>query len=159
MIRIIRSAILTSLRSDAAATAAARQEVADHVAEAQTWHTRYDEIHAAYEQTFKDLGQAHADRIQAERGRNEARAQREQDKAATDQEMSALQNEYRRIRDAAAAPETGESVRAAIALNVLKDLYTNARTQGLDTSGLDLVAFVCGFGNTPQPQAPAALTA
>ncbi|MET8113774.1 hypothetical protein [Streptomyces prasinus] len=152
MFRIIRTANLRALQADAAATAEARQEVVAQAADVEVWHSRYDETRAAYDRVFKELGQAHADRIQAERDRADVLIRQELDQAATEQEMGQIRDEYRRIRDAAADPETGESVRAAIALRFLGDLYVDARERGQDTSALDMVAVVCGFATTPQPE-------
>lgn len=64
--------------------------------------------------------------------------------------MNEIRKEYLRIRDAAADPESGEAVRAALALRVLRHIYAEAHANGLDTGPLDLVAIVCGFADTTQ---------
>ncbi|WP_329376076.1 hypothetical protein [Streptomyces sp. NBC_01483] len=158
MIRIIRTATLRDLQTSAAATAQARQEADRLAGEADNWHSRYDEADAAHERVMKDLGQALADRIKAERERNEARTQREQDKAETDRQMAELREDFTRLRDAAADTETGETMRAALAYRVLRDLYADAWAQGLlPKRPFDVIAAVMGF-DTPQPQPVTAAT-
>lgn len=155
MIRIIRTATLHSLQADAAATAEAQQDAVTHAAEAETWQSRYNEANTAYERSFKDLGRALAGRFQAERELNESRAQREQDKAATDQQLAELREDLTRLRAAAADTETGESVRAALAYNILRDLYADAWREGLlPKRPFDLLAAVLDFKTAEQPAAP-----
>lgn len=158
MIRIIRTATLRNLQTDAAATAQARQDADRLAGEADNWHSRYDEANTAYERAFTDLGQALADQIKAERERNEAVARREQDKAETDRQMAELREDFTRLRDAAADTETGETVRAALAYRVLRDLYADAWAQGLlPKRPFDVIAAVMGF-DTLQPQPVTAAT-
>lgn len=156
MIRIIRTATLRSLKADAVATAEVRQEAADNASQAETWQARYNEANTAYERSFKDLGRALAGRFQAERELNEAHAQRTQDKAATDQQLAELREDLARLRAAAAdtETETGESVRAALAYNILRDLYADAWREGLlPKRPFDLLAAVLDFKTAEQPTA------
>ena len=67
-----------------------------------------------------------ADRFEAERERVQAVAQREQDKTETDRQMAELREDLAKLRAAAADPQTGETVRAALAYNILRDLYADA---------------------------------
>ncbi|MEJ8671890.1 hypothetical protein WKI71_36660 [Streptomyces sp. MS1.AVA.1] len=158
MIRIIRTATLRSLQADAAQTAEARQEVVAQAAEVENWHARYNEAHAAYERAFKDLGQAHADRFQAERDRDTARNELAQTKADTDQQMAELREDFAKIRAAAADTENGETVRAALAYHVLRDMYADAWNQGLlPKRPFDLIAALLDFKTAEQPAAAPAV--
>jgi hypothetical protein len=158
MIRIIRTANLRDLQADAAATAEARRDSAAHAAETDNWRSRYNEANAAYERAFKDLAQALADRIQAERDRDTARTQRDQAQADTERQIAELREDFTKLRDAATATDTGETVRAAIAYDVLRDLYADAWAQGLlPKRPFDVIAAVLGFDTTTaKPQTDAA---
>ncbi|MFD7709497.1 hypothetical protein [Streptomyces sp. NPDC059786] len=158
MIRIIRTTTLRNLQDEAASLTGARQEAADHAAHAEHWRTEADEYKTGFDNVMKQLGQAHADTAKAERERNEISTQWMQEKAATNRELVELRKEYQRIRAAADNPQT-DKFQAAVALDVLRELYNNARQHGLDTRTLDIVAFVCGFAPTGQPRTDAATTA
>lgn len=158
MIRIIRTATFQALQADAAQAAGAREEAISQAADAENWRARYNEANAAYERAFKDLGQALADRIKAERQRDEAQAQRQQDKAATDQQLTELREDLAKIRAAANDTENGETVRAALAYHVLRDMYADAWNQGLlPNRPYDLIAALLDFKTAEQP-APATVS-
>lgn len=152
MFRIIRTATFRGLQNDAAKSAEARQEAISQAADAENWRARYDEANTAYERAFKDLGQALADRIKAERQRDEAQAERQQDKDATDQQMAEIREDLAKIRAAANDTENGETVRAALAYHVLRDMYADAWNQGLlPKRPYDLIAVLLDFKTAEQP--------
>ena len=158
MFRIIRTTTLNALQADSAALPAVQQELTQAKAEAE--HATDSAIRAenVAEQQLRVLARAHADRFQAERERDEAVAQRRQDKTETDRQLAELREDFTRLRDAAADPDTGETVRAALAYRVLRDLYADAWAQGLlPKRPFDVIAAVMGF-DTPKSQAAAAAT-
>lgn len=159
MIRIIRTGVLRRLKADAAEADGARLEAANNAAEADLWKTRYDEANAAYERAFTDLGQSLANRIKAERQRDQAIAQREQDKAETDRQLAEIREDLATIQAAVADTENGETVRAALAYHVLRDMYADAWNQGLlPKRPFDLIAVLLEF-KTADPQPAATVTA
>ncbi|MEU3521819.1 hypothetical protein ABZ770_42440 [Streptomyces sp. NPDC006654] len=159
MIRIVRKATLDALYADRTALAETREELA--IAQAATGSANDAAIRAenTAEELLKDLGQAHADRIQAERDARQARTDRAADKTETDRQLAELREDLAKLRAAAADLETGDTVRAALAHNILRDLYADAWREGLlPNRPWDLLAVVLGF-DTPETQAANTVTA
>lgn len=154
MFRIIRTATLRTLQADAAQLANARMDADSNATEAARWQKRHREADTAFGGALKDLAQARADQIKAERERNQAIAQREQDKTETDRQMAEIRDDLAKIRAAAADTENGETVRAALAYHVLRDMYADAWNQGLlPKRPFDLIAVLLDFQTADQPTA------
>lgn len=151
MFRIVRKATLDALHADRAALGNARDQLKQAKTEAETATDSAIRAEAAAEDLLKQTAQAHADGIQAERERDQAVAQREQDKAETDRQMAELREDLTRLRDAAADLETGETVRAALAYRLLRDMYADAWKEGLlPQRPFDLLAVVLDFDTADQ---------
>ena len=160
MLRIIRKAALDSLHADRAALAQAREELAHAKTEAEQATDSAIRAEATAEQRLTDLYRAQADLDQAERHRDTARTQRDQDRAETNRQLAELREGLAKLREAAGNPETGDTVKAAIAYRVLHDLYADAWREGLlPKRPFDVVAAVLGFDTHTQPQTATAATA
>jgi len=156
MLRFIRKTTLDGLHADQAALRQARQEADQAKTEAALATDAVIRAETAAESLLRDLAQAHADCIQAERDARQARTQQQQEKTETDRQLAELRQDFARIRDAAADTETGKTVQASIAYNVLRDLYADAWREGLlPKRPFDVIAAVLGFDTptTPQPVA------
>lgn len=159
MFRIVRKTTLDALHADQAALEAAREELGHAKTEAATATDSAIRTETVAEDLLKQAAQAHADRFQAERERDQAIDQRKQDKAETDRQMAELREDLARLRDAARDTQTGETVRAALAYRLLRDMYADAWKEGLlPKRPFDLLAVVLDF-DTPDPQPAATATA
>lgn len=164
MFRIIRTTTLDALRADSAALPAVRQERDQARSEAAAATDSAIRAETVAEDQLRQLAQLHADRLEAEREartqyeglhavirqvtaeRDAARTERDQVEAAARRELEEIHRDVARLQDAAADPETGESIRHAIAYGVLKNLFQDARAHGLEVGRpLDLVAVILGF--------------
>lgn len=158
MLRIIRTQTLTSLYADREALHTALTEAEQAKSEAAGAHDSAIRAEAVAEDLLKQAGQAHADRFQAERDRDAARDQLAQQRAETEQQLAELRQDLAKLRAAAADPDTGETVRAALAYNLLRALYADAWKEGLlPGRPFDLLAVVLDFDTadqkTPTPTA------
>lgn len=159
MFRVIRKTTLDALNADSAALPALQQELDHAKTEAERATDSAIRAENVAEQQLRDLAQAHADRFQAERDRDAARTERDKVEAAARRELDEIRQDVAQLRDAAANTETGQSRRAAIAYDVLRNLVQDAQARGLELGRpFDLVAIVLGF-NTPDPQPAATTTA
>lgn len=155
MFRVIRKATLDALRVDRVALERAREELAQASTQAATATDSAVRAETVAEDLLKQTAQAHADRIQAERERDQAVAHRQQDKTETDRQMAELREDLATIRAAAADTDNGETVRAALAYNLLRDLYADAWKEGLlPKRPFDLLAVVLNFETADQKTAP-----
>ena len=161
MLRIIRKTALDALHADRAALENTRTELDQAKTDAGTANDSAIRAENTAEDLLKQLGQAHADRIQAERDARQARLDREQGKAETDRQLAELREDLIKIRAAANDTENGDTVRGALAYNILRDLYADAWAQGLlPKRPFDVMAVVLGFEtNQPVQAASADLTA
>ena len=152
MLRLIRTVTLDTLRADSAELATAREQLDHAKTEAATATDAAINAETAAEKILRDLAQAHADRIQAERDARQARDELVQAKADTAQQLTELGEDFAKLRDAAADTETGETIRGALAYNVLRDLYADAWAQGLlPKRPFDVLAAVLGFDAAQHP--------
>jgi DNA repair exonuclease SbcCD ATPase subunit len=161
MFRIIRTTTLQALRDD---VAEADQTASAYNAEAEKWHRLYtDEVQRA-----DDAEQA-ADHTAELRGEDREHYEQQIANLRTElvearrsvEDNSSVLAEMRadldQIRAAAADPEHGESVRAAIAYGVLRDAYDDVRSRGeVQRLGRewDLLSVVLGF-DADRDSAPA----
>ncbi len=157
MLRIVRKTTLDALHADQTALAKAIEDAKHAKTEAEQATDSAIRAETANEDLMKRLGQAYADTVKAERRANEiqqARSAEVQDKATTDRQIAELRQDLDRLRDAAADTETGETVQAAIAYRILRDLYADAWREGLlPRRPFDVIAAVLGFDTAPQPTA------
>ena len=158
MIRFIRTTTLNALHADRDALKEARIDVERARNEASLANDSAIRAETVAQRQLKDLAQAHADCIQADRDRDTAVAALTQHKADTEQQLAELREDLAKLRAAAADPQTGETVRAALAYNLLREMYANAWKQGLlPNRPFDLLAAVLDFDTADQkPTAPSA---
>lgn len=156
MLRIVRKTTLDALRTGQTGLDQAREEAARAKSEAAAATDAATRAEEWAESLFKDLGKAHADVFQAQRDAQQARTDRDLDKTETDRQMAELREDLARLREAADDLETGETRRAAIAYQVLRDLYADAWREGLlPQRPFDVVAAVLGFDLPLQATEPA----
>lgn len=152
MFRVIRTTTLEALRADQTALGDIHSELEQAKTEAELANDAVTRAETNADDLLKQLGQALADRISAERARDAAIAQREQDKTETDRQLAQLRQDIATIRAAAADTENGETVRAALAYHVLRDMYADAWNQGLlPKRPFDLIAALLDFKTADQP--------
>ena len=166
MFRFIRMRALLDLRDRVAQAeldrAEADQVAARCTAEATTWHELYVHAEEDAARTARLRAALWEQLEQALRERDEARAERDQAQAdaqkEAEQQLAELREDFARIRDAAADSETGQTVRAAIAYRVLRDLYADALARGLEPHRpVDILGVVLGFDTELQPGTDAEL--
>lgn len=151
MLRVIRKTVLDTLHNDQAELAHVREELVSTKAELAIVTNSATRTEVVAQDLLKQTAQAHADRFQAERDRDAARRERDQVEAAARRELDEIRRDVAQLRDAAADTETGQSMRAAIAYDVLRNLVDDARARGLELGRpFDLVAIVLGFDTDPQ---------
>lgn len=154
MIRFVRTATLDALHADRAALKEARAEAEQAKTEAALATDSAIRAETVAERQLRDLAQALAARFQAERDRDTARDALNQHKADTEQQMAEIREDLAKLRAAAADTETGETVRAALAYNILRDLYADAWKEGLlPNRPFDLLAVVLNFDTADQKTA------
>lgn len=84
----------------------------------------------------------------------EAREDLTRHKADTEEQMAEIREDLAKIRAAAADTENGETVRAALAYHVLRDMYADAWNQGLlPKRPFDLIAVLLDFQTADQKPA------
>ncbi|MGA5606187.1 hypothetical protein ACPCUF_35115 [Streptomyces griseoincarnatus] len=168
MFRIVRTTTLDALRADSAALPAVRQERDQAKTEAARATDSAVRAESVAEKQLRELARLHAENFQAEREtrvqyeglrtviqqvtaeRDAARTERDQVEAAARRELEEIRQDVDRLRAAAADPETGESMRHAIAYGVLRNLIDDARARGLELGRpFDLVAVLLGFDAPP----------
>lgn len=151
MIRITRTATLNCLRADSAELAIIRAELDQAKTESGNATDSAIRAETLAETQLRQLAQAHADRIQADRDLASARAELAQQRADTNEQLTELREDLAKLHAAAADPETGQTVRSALAYNILRDLYADAWKEGLlPKRPFDLLAVVLDFDTADQ---------
>ncbi|MFC8408608.1 hypothetical protein ACFUG9_34345 [Streptomyces griseoincarnatus] len=169
MFRIVRTTTLDALRADSAALPAVRQERDQAKTEAARATDSAVRAESVAEKQLRELARLHAENFQAEREtrvqyeglrtviqqvteeRDAARKERDQAEREARDELAEIRRDVDRLRAAAADPETGESMRHAIAYGVLRNLIDDARARGLELGRpFDLVAILLGFDQAGQ---------
>lgn len=157
MLRIVRTDTLAALNADRDALHAAQAEAAQAKSEAEQAHDSAIRAETAFEQQLKQLATAYAGQIQAERERDTARKQLAELKADTETQLAEMREDLANLRAAAADTETGETVRAALAYRLLRDMYADAWKEGLlPKRPFDLLAVVLDFDTADQQPATTA---
>ncbi|MCC3654735.1 hypothetical protein LIX60_25375 [Streptomyces sp. S07_1.15] len=121
MFRIIRTSTLRALQEDAAD---ADRDVQTYSDEAEKWHQEYIALEGQLDGLHGTIRRISRERDNA---RAELAAARERE---TD--LAGVRADLDRLRTDAADPEAGASVRGAIALGVLRRLYLDGRSRGIE---------------------------
>lgn len=147
MFRLVRTATLRALYADRTELAATKEDLAITQAAAGSANDAAERAAAVAEKQLRQLAEVHAALMEVERERDRARVDARKEAG---QQLAELGEDLARLRDAAADTETGQTVRAAIAYRVLRDLYADGRRRGLKPGRpFDVAAAVLGFDTDP----------